>query len=142
MSYGVTSNRVKTIVLIDDDRLITVLVKAFLVHTDINLITFNCPELGLKYVLENEVDMCITDLMMPKIDGFDICDQILEKKPLVKLAVLSFKKMSINEMHYLLANGICYFNKPVAPKFFRQHLDAFLFSKSECLIPDQVTAAH
>lgn len=118
----------KNIVLIDDDRLITVLVRAFLKTTDINLVTFNCPNLGLEYIMNNRVDMCITDLMMPKLNGFDICNTLLEKMSTIKLAVLSHKKLSINELHYLLDHDICYFNKPLEPKKFRAHLETFLYA--------------
>jgi len=118
----------KNIVLIDDDRLITVLVKAFLKNSDINLVTFNCPQQGLEYILNHKVDMCITDLMMPKLSGFDICNELLEKMNTVKLAVLSLKKLSINELHYLLDNNICYFNKPLQPKKFRAHLESLIYA--------------
>ena len=52
---------------------------------------------GLKKALEEDFDLFILDLMLPNIDGFEICKKIREKKN-TPVIVVSAKKDDIDKV--------------------------------------------
>ena len=70
--------------------------------------------IGLKRALSEEFDMFILDLMLPGIDGFEICKQIREEKNTPVLMV-SAKKDDIDKIRGLGLGADDYITKPFSP---------------------------
>ena len=71
-------------------------------------------EHGLKKVLEEDYNMVILDLMLPGMDGFEVCRQIREHKNLPVLMV-SAKKDDIDKIRGLGMGADDYVTKPFSP---------------------------
>lgn len=69
---------------------------------------------GLKKALEEDFDLFILDLMLPNIDGFEICKSIREKKN-TPILVVSAKKDDIDKVRGLGLGADDYITKPFSP---------------------------
>lgn len=69
---------------------------------------------GLKKALEKDFDLFILDLMLPNIDGFEICKSIREKKN-TPILVVSAKKDDIDKVRGLGLGADDYITKPFSP---------------------------
>lgn len=69
---------------------------------------------GLKVALEGYFDLFILDLMLPNMDGFEICKKIREKKNTPVLMV-SAKKDDIDKIRGLGLGADDYITKPFSP---------------------------
>ena len=66
---------------------------------------------GLKRALSEDFDMYILDLMLPGIDGFEICKQIREEKN-TPILMVSAKKDDIDKIRGLGLGADDYITKP------------------------------
>ncbi|MCD8012409.1 MAG: response regulator transcription factor [Lachnospiraceae bacterium] len=69
---------------------------------------------GLKRSLEEDYDLIILDLMLPELDGFEICRQVREKKN-VPIIMVSAKKDDIDKIRGLGLGADDYMTKPFSP---------------------------
>ena len=67
--------------LIDDDQKLGDLLKNYLKTFDIDLSVINDPREGITTINDLDPDLLILDVMMPHINGFDLCKKI-EKNPI------------------------------------------------------------
>ena len=54
----------------------------------------NDGETGLKKALENDYDLFILDLMLPGVDGFEICRQVRDEKNTPIIMVSTYQILS------------------------------------------------
>lgn len=59
-------------VYIDDEPVNLMLVQAYGMEFNLNIQTFEDPQEGLEYILDNDIDILYTDYMMPVIDGIEL----------------------------------------------------------------------
>lgn len=64
------------IVIVDDDRDIGEILEIALHNEGYEIIAFSDSEEAMTYLSRNTYDMVIIDIMMPKLTGYDLCDQI------------------------------------------------------------------
>ena len=74
--------------LIDDDQKLGDLLTNYLKTFDINLSVVNDPREGMTTINDLDPDLLILDVMMPHINGFDLCKKIREEsnKPIIILS--------------------------------------------------------
>ena len=68
----------KRILVIDDEKDIIEILQAILQHEGYDVITAYDGEEGLRKVAEQKPDLIVTDIMMPKIDGFAFTQKVKE----------------------------------------------------------------
>ena len=104
----------KKILIIEDDISIAELQKDYLELSDfqVNICTDGVE--GLKELKENEYDLLILDVMLPKLDGYDILRRIQEHKDIPVLMV-SAKKEEIDKIKGLSLGADDYITKPFSP---------------------------
>lgn len=78
------------ILIVDDEKKITQVVKAYLDKEDYNCIAANNGEQALKYLTNNNFDLIILDRMLPDINGESICKKIRETS-MVHIIMLTAK---------------------------------------------------
>ena len=85
----------KPVILVVDDQPQNIeLLEAHLVPQGYEVVTADGGEAALKAIVENSVDLVLLDVMMPKIDGFEVCrrikaDERLRHIPVVMITALS-----------------------------------------------------
>lgn len=94
------------VLIIEDEVAIADLEKDYLELSGFEVETENDGVVGLKRALSEDFDMYILDLMLPGIDGFEICKQIREEKIHRSSWYLPKKTISIRSGDWDLARTI------------------------------------
>ncbi len=102
------------VLIIEDEVTIADLEKDYLELSGFEVEIENNGTVGLARALAEEFDMFILDLMLPGIDGFEICRQIREAKNTPVLMV-SAKKDDIDKIRGLGLGADDYITKPFSP---------------------------
>ncbi|HIZ07827.1 MAG TPA: response regulator transcription factor [Candidatus Eubacterium avistercoris] len=102
------------ILIIEDEEAIADLEKDYLELSGFEVEIENRGDTGLERALNSDFDMYILDLMLPGVDGFEICKQIREVKNTPVLMV-SAKKDDIDKIRGLGLGADDYITKPFSP---------------------------
>lgn len=124
------------ILIIEDEIAIAELEKDYLELSGFEVEVENDGMSGLARALTEEFDLFILDLMLPGIDGFEICKRIREKKNTPVLMV-SAKKDDIDKIRGLGLGADDYVTKPFSPSELVARVKAHL-ARYERLIGSNV----
>lgn len=124
------------ILIIEDEVAIAELERDYLELSDFQVEIENNGEVGLKRALEEDFDMYILDLMLPGIDGFEICRRIREIKN-TPILMVSAKKDDIDKIRGLGLGADDYITKPFSPSELVARVKAHL-ARYERLIGSSV----
>lgn len=102
------------VLIIEDEVEIADLEKDYLELSGFEVEIENDGTVGLKRALTEDFDMYILDLMLPGIDGFEICKQIREEKN-TPILMVSAKKDDIDKIRGLGLGVDDYITKPFSP---------------------------
>lgn len=102
------------ILIIEDEEAIADLEKDYLELSGFEVIIKNTGDEGLKTALEENFDLIVLDLMLPGIDGFEICKKIREVKN-IPIIMVSAKKDDIDKIRGLGLGADDYVTKPFSP---------------------------
>ncbi len=124
------------ILIIEDEVAIAELERDYLELSDFQVEIENNGDVGLKRALEEDFDMYILDLMLPGIDGFEICPRIREIKN-TPILMVSAKKDDIDKIRGLGLGADDYITKPFSPSELVARVKAHL-ARYERLIGSSV----
>jgi DNA-binding NtrC family response regulator len=79
-----------TIVIVDDEDMVLTSLSSFLnLETEYNVQSFNNPKKALDYVKDNDVDLVLSDYLMPEMDGISFLGEVRKLKPDVPRIILT-----------------------------------------------------
>ena len=81
----------KRLLIVDDDKQIRELLAFDIAHSGYIVDVASDGQEGLKKALENHYDLILLDVMMPKMNGYDVCKNIRIAKPDVPVLMLTAK---------------------------------------------------
>lgn len=86
-------------------------------------------------VQENDFDLVLLDVMLPNIDGFDICRKLRETKdyPVIMMSALSDEQNQIKGYNLGIDE---YITKPYSPKLVMKKIEAILSRYSDDITSD------
>ena len=90
----------KRILIIEDEESIAELERDYLELSNFEVEVANDGQLGLDKALGEEFDLIILDLMLPGVDGFEICKQVRNNKN-TPIIMVSAKKDDIDKIRGL-----------------------------------------
>ena len=102
------------ILIIEDEVAIADLEKDYLELSGFEVAMEYAGDSGLARALAEDFDLIVLDLMLPGIDGFEVCRQIREKKD-IPVIMVSAKKDDIDKIHGLGLGADDYMTKPFSP---------------------------
>ena len=102
------------ILIVDDEVAIADLEKDYLELSGFEVEIENDGTKGLERALHEEFDLFILDLMLPGVDGFEICKKIRETKN-TPILMVSAKKDDIDKIRGLGLGADDYVTKPFSP---------------------------
>jgi len=105
---------VSKILIVEDEEAIADLEKDYLELSDFEVTIENDGDKGLEAVLAGNFDLVILDLMLPGIDGFEVCKKIREEKN-IPIIMVSAKKDDIDKIRGLGLGADDYMTKPFSP---------------------------
>ncbi len=104
----------KRIIIIEDELSIAELERDYLEIDGFDVDIEQNGYTGLQRTLAENYDLVILDLMLPEIDGFEICKRIRRKKE-VPIMMVSAKKEDIDKIRGLGLGADDYMTKPFSP---------------------------
>ena len=102
------------ILIIEDEESIAELEKDYLELSGFEVEMENQGDTGLNRALTEEFDLLILDLMLPGVDGFEICKRVREEKN-TPIIMVSAKKDDIDKIRGLGLGADDYMTKPFSP---------------------------
>lgn len=122
------------ILILEDEEAIADLEKDYLELSDFEVEIEHNGEKGLKNALKNDFDLIILDIMLPGMDGFEVCKRIREKKD-VPILMVSAKKEEIDKIRGLGLGADDYITKPFSPSELVARVKAHLARYSRLVGP-------
>jgi DNA-binding response OmpR family regulator len=104
----------QNILIIEDESSIAELERDYLESHGFSVDIEQRGDLGLKKAIDSNYDLIILDLMLPKVDGFEICRQIRAQKD-IPILMVSAKKEDIDKIRGLGLGADDYITKPFSP---------------------------
>ena len=102
------------ILIVEDESAIADLEKDYLELSGFSVEVSNDGEQGLTKALTEDYDLIILDLMLPGVDGFEICRQVRKEKN-TPIIMVSAKKDDIDKIRGLGLGADDYMTKPFSP---------------------------
>ena len=113
------------ILIIEDEEAIADLEKDYLELSEFEVEIENSGDTGLQKALTGDFDLVILDLMLPGLDGFEVCRRIREKKN-IPILMVSAKKEDIDKIRGLGLGADDYITKPFSPSALVARVKAHL----------------
>jgi len=113
------------ILVIDDDTAVTDLLSVLLRSQGFDVTATNSSSDGLGYVRDNEPDLIILDLMMPEIDGWEVCRSVraFSQVPIIVLSALNDPSMVASVLD---AGADDYLTKPTPSRVLVAHINRLI----------------
>ena len=102
------------ILIVEDEESIADLEKDYLELSGFEVEIENQGDTGLVRAVKEDFDLLILDLMLPEVDGFEICREVREKKD-IPIIMVSAKKDDIDKIRGLGLGADDYMTKPFNP---------------------------
>ncbi len=122
----------KNVLVVEDDKSISDLLKIHL--TDLNCeVTQSADGVeGLKHALNDQFDLIVLDLMLPKLDGLEICKEVRRKDIYTPILMLTSKSEEFDKVLGLEVGADDYLTKPFGIREFIARVKA-IFRRIEAI---------
>ena len=104
----------KRVLIIEDDKAIAELEKDYLEMSNYKVTLQHDGAAALSDALANDYELIVLDLMLPSMDGFEICQRIREKKE-TPILIVSARKEDIDKIKGFKLGADDYLTKPFSP---------------------------
>ncbi|NDV18553.1 response regulator [Pseudodesulfovibrio sp. JC047] len=111
----------KKILIVDDEVHIKMLLEQTLEELEdefeVELFTASDGEEGLDFIQKKRPDLVFLDIMMPKMNGYEVCSVVKEDETLqgVKIILLTAKGQEVDRKQGMELGALMYMTKPFDP---------------------------
>jgi DNA-binding NtrC family response regulator len=117
----------KDILFIDDEKDVTLTIKTILEETGLfHVDIFNDPDLALKRFKPNFYALVIIDIMMPKMGGFELYEQLKRLDSNLRVCFLTASEMyhqEVREVEHCALNEDLFLQKPISNEDLVREID-------------------
>jgi DNA-binding response OmpR family regulator len=113
---GLPQQGKKRILVVDDEADLTLLCRLALEYNGFKVDTFTDPRKALSNYKPGYYDLVILDIMMPKMDGFQLYDEIKKKDQKAKVCFLTASELyykEFREKEYNAIDKALFIQKPI-----------------------------
>ncbi|KGN99523.1 transcriptional regulator [Porphyromonas macacae] len=114
------------VLLCEDDESLGFLLKEFLEVKDFTVDLFTDGQLGADAFSQGKYDICILDVMMPRMDGFELAVRIREQSRDVPIIFLSAKSMKADILKGFHVGADDYMTKPFSMEELLLRIEAII----------------
>lgn len=104
------------VLVVDDEPSIVTLLKFNIEKAGFSVITAGDGKLGLKMAMEENPDLIILDIMLPEMDGMDVCKTLRQEKVQTPILMLTAKDDEFDKILGLELGADDYLTKPFSPR--------------------------
>ena len=123
------------ILIVEDEESIADLEKDYLELSGFEVEIENQGDTGLVRAIKEDFDLLILDLMLPEVDGFEICREVREKKD-IPIIMVSAKKDDIDKIRGLGLGADDYMTKPFVPEELLARIRALSRRQGEVILEE------
>ncbi|RSK28128.1 DNA-binding response regulator [Bacillus sp. HMF5848] len=116
----------KKLLVVDDEQSILTLLQYNLEQAGFEVISAMDGEEGLEKALDNRPDLIVLDLMLPKMDGIEVCKHLRQQKVDVPILMLTAKDDEFDKVLGLELGADDYMTKPFSPREVIARIKAIL----------------
>lgn len=106
----------QTILVVEDEQSIQKLLEFTLKQEGYQVILANDGEQAIEQVLNRQPDLVLLDLMLPKVDGMEVCDTLRRQEIDVPIIMLTAKGEEADKIIGLEMGADDYMTKPFSPR--------------------------
>ena len=106
----------KTILVVEDEVSIATLLKYNLEQAGFNVLLAHDGKIGLQVALKESPDLLILDLMLPTLDGMEICKELRSQKKNIPIIMLTARDDEFDKVLGLELGADDYMTKPFSPR--------------------------
>lgn len=117
---------VKRVLVVDDEQSIVTLLQYNLEQAGFEVITAMDGEEGRDLALSEQPDLMILDLMLPKLDGIEVCKQLRQQRLQTPILMLTAKDEEFDKVLGLELGADDYMTKPFSPREMIARVKAIL----------------
>jgi len=122
------SEPTRTVLIVDDDPQILRLLRAMLGPQSVNVLSAPRPSDALRICGEQIVDVLISDVSMPEMDGNKLAERVLKLHPRASILLISGE---VNKAPAVKAGQVRFLKKPFFPAELIKLLREMLADKTE-----------
>lgn len=104
------------VLVIDDEQSIVTLLQYNFEQAGFEVITAMDGELGKTLAIEQSPDIIVLDLMLPGLDGIEVCKQLRQQKITIPILMLTAKSDEFDKVLGLELGADDYLTKPFSPR--------------------------
>ena len=116
----------KKILVVDDDPVIIRMLEGRLNENGYELMTSLEASEGLQLAMDNEPDLIVLDVMLPKKDGFQVAERIRKTNEQVPIIFLTATTDNEGLVKCIESGGDDFLTKPYSNVLLRARIDAFM----------------
>lgn len=105
----------RSVLVVDDDPLILRIVSTILDLEEFDVATAEDAAQALQVLAEARPDILVTDVMMPGMDGFELCRQVKDEHPSLPVILLTAREDDDSLRQGKEAGSDAYLTKPFSP---------------------------
>jgi two-component system, OmpR family, alkaline phosphatase synthesis response regulator PhoP len=114
------------VLVVDDEQSILTLLQYNLEQSGYEVLTAMDGEAGELLALEKEPELIILDLMLPKLDGIEVCKRLRQQKVMTPILMLTAKDDEFDKILGLELGADDYMTKPFSPREVLARVKAIL----------------
>ncbi|UBH12502.1 response regulator transcription factor [Macrococcus armenti] len=114
------------VLVVDDEQSIVTLLQYNLEQSGFEVVTAFDGEDGLNKIFSEDPDIVVLDLMLPKMDGVEVCKAVRSEKNQVPILMLTAKDDEFDKVLGLELGADDYMTKPFSPREVTARLKAIL----------------
>jgi DNA-binding NtrC family response regulator len=127
----------KRAVVIDDEQIVLDSVKKILSQEGFDVVTATGGGAGISHAISEDVDIVLTDIRMPDIDGFKVIRDIRKFKPAIPIVIITGYASVSSAVQAMKLGASQYLEKPFTPEQLIQTVRAALELSSEDAVVEQ-----
>jgi two-component system alkaline phosphatase synthesis response regulator PhoP len=114
------------LLIVEDDAKMLKGLKMFFGSQSYEVLEASDGETGAAKALDEDPDIMILDIMLPKMNGFDVCKKVRKSKPYLPIILLTAKGEEVDKVVGLEIGADDYVVKPFSPKELEARVRALL----------------
>lgn len=132
MHFGNITENMKKVLAIEDDRNIIDLLEIHLKDLDSEVTRAYDGKTGLELALKHKYDLIILDVMLPKMDGLEVCREIRMHRNSTPIMMLTARSEEIDKVLGLETGADDYLTKPFSVREFIARVKA-IFRRTQLM---------
>ncbi len=116
----------KKILLAEDDKTLNFIIRDNLEEAGFEVTSVEDGEIALQTFQDDEFDLCLFDVMMPKMDGFSLAKKVRESDDAVPILFLTAKALNEDKINGFAIGGDDYITKPFSMEELLMRIKVFL----------------